>query len=190
MLGLSFTQCAAQVDESLAAGTALTDAVAQLAERKAAAVAARVAHDQVILAADTLVGIDDDLFAKPNDAADALSMLRRLAGRTHQVATGLCVRQGDQVYRDVVCTQVTMLPTDEALLAAYVASGEPFGKAGAYAAQGRGAALLARIEGDFFNVVGLPVSAVVRILRQIDNTIFLQAFSRQLYGDAQYRDSD
>ncbi|UJF24211.1 Maf family protein [Suttonella sp. R2A3] len=190
MLGVSFTQCAAEVDETVAQGVSLEDSVRQLAERKASAVAGRYSQDQIILAADTLVGLDDRLFGKPADDAEALSMLRSLAGRTHRVATGFCLRRGDEVYREVVCTQVTMMPADEALFAAYIASGEPFGKAGAYAVQGRGAALIEAINGDFFNVVGLPVHALVRRLRQMDEMIFLQAFSRQLYGDVQYRNSD
>ncbi|MBV7434371.1 Maf family protein [Cardiobacteriaceae bacterium TAE3-ERU3] len=176
MLGLSARQIAADVDESLPLGTSLSDGVKLLAERKALTVAQLHPH-AVVLAADTLVALDGRLFGKPQTADDAREMLRTLAGTQHEVATGFCICQGERVVVDVVVSRVRMVPFDEALIDAYIASGEPFGKAGAYAVQGKGAVLVAHIEGDFFNVVGLPLSSVAKALRSFGDNEFLQAFA-------------
>lgn len=176
MLGLSARQVAADIDESLPLDTPLQTAVVALAERKAAAVAKDFPH-ALVLAADTLVALDGRLYGKPKDASEARATLRALSGKAHDVATGFCLRCGETVVKDVVTTQVVMAGLDAALIDAYINSGEPFGKAGAYAIQGRGAALVEQINGDFFNVVGLPVSHVVRALRRFAEQEFLHAFS-------------
>jgi septum formation protein len=140
-----------------------------LAERKAGAVAAGRA-DGLVLGADTIVVLDGDILGKPTDEADAARMLRRLAGRGHRVITGLALVDAatGEVDRAVVETTVHMRPLDAAEIAAYVAIGEPADKAGAYAIQGIGAALIDHHEGCFTNVVGLPLCAVARLLRDAE----------------------
>jgi septum formation protein len=137
----------------------------RLAREKARAVAAR--HPgAVVLGADTIVVADEHVLEKPVDAADAARMLRLLSGRAHQVTTGVCVigPQGEQT--DAETTEVTMSVISDAEIADYVASGEPMDKAGAYAIQGRASRWVTRIDGCYFNVVGLPVPLVYRMLRR------------------------
>lgn len=119
----------------------------------------------LVLAADTTVVLGRELLEKPADAEDAVRMLRRLQGRTHEVITAVALRQGDRVFEAADVTRVRFRPASEAFLRAYVATGEPMDKAGAYGIQGYGAALVERIEGDFFGVMGLPVRLVIDLLR-------------------------
>jgi septum formation protein len=132
---------------------------------KARSVAA-VAGERPVLGVDTTVVCGGHVYGKPSDAAAASRMLRELAGRTHEVVSGLCLRTGawEELGREV--TRVTfrsMTPRD---IASYVESGESEGRAGAYAIQGRGAALVERVEGDYLNVVGLPAALLVRLLAE------------------------
>jgi septum formation protein len=121
-----------------------------------------------VLAADTIVEIDGVMFGKPADSAEAAAMLARLAGREHRVATGFAVlAPGGRVQAaERVVTRVVFRPLDRGVIDAYVASGEPEGKAGAYAIQGLGAGLIERIEGSFTNVIGLPLVEVRRALEE------------------------
>ncbi len=135
--------------------------VERLAREKAAAVAG-----ELVLAADTTVVVDGDVLEKPADDADALRMLQRLAGRTHDVITAVALRANGDTRQATDITRVTFRPADRALLGAYVATGEPMDKAGAYGIQGYGAALVERIEGDFFGVMGLPLRLVLDLLEQ------------------------
>ncbi len=137
----------------------------RLAREKAQAIAQKRPNDAV-LGADTVVVIDHQILNKPVDAADATRMLRLLSGRTHQVITGVClaVRDGHEVASET--TSVTMSEISEEEIAAYVATGEPMDKAGAYAIQGIASRWIPRIEGDYSNVVGLPVARVYRMLQQ------------------------
>lgn len=125
---------------------------------------ARAVPGEFVLGADTIVVIDDEILEKPIDPADAVRMLSRLAGRRHEVVTSIClVANGvEHVAQDV--TAVYFRPATTAMLEAYVATGEPMDKAGAYGIQGFGAALVERIEGDFFGVMGLPVRLVLDLL--------------------------
>jgi septum formation protein len=150
----------------------LTDAVARLALDKARAVAGRLGEG-VVLAADTVVAIDGDPLGKPVDAEDARAMLRRLRGRRHEVITGVAVVDvaSGRAERTAVSSQVTMADYGEPEIAAYVASGEPLDKAGAYAIQGAGGALVARYEGSYSNVVGLPLAETVRLLATFGVTV-------------------
>jgi septum formation protein len=118
----------------------------------------------VVLGADTTVTIDDAILAKPEDAADAVRMLRLLSGRTHRVITGVAVVTADAVDVATESTSVTFLPMSEGEIATYVSTGEPMDKAGAYAIQGFAARWIPRIEGCYFNVVGLPLSVVSTLL--------------------------
>ena len=127
------------------------------ARRKAAAVAG-----ELVLGADTVVTIDGEILGKPRDAEEAAGFLRRLAGRTHHVVGGIALAdRGEIIASATDATAVTFRALDEAAIAAYVAAGEWQGRAGGYAIQGRGAALVARIEGDYLNVVGLPLARLL-----------------------------
>ncbi len=162
--GIPFTVRVAGVDESVLAGEGPAEYVKRLAEAKARAVEATA--EEVVLGADTTVVIDGEILAKPEDAADARRMLRMLAGRRHEVLTGICLRRGGEVVSDCESTAVVFGEMSEGEIAEYVASGEPMDKAGGYAIQGLASKYVAGIEGDFFNVVGLPVAMVYRYLRE------------------------
>ncbi len=157
--GIPFEVRAADIDETPLKGERAGDYVRRLAKAKALAV-----DGELVLAADTTVVVDDAILEKPVDAADAVRMVRLLAGRRHQVMTGICLRRGDQSIVDAAITDVWFAPMNEAEIAEYVASGEPMGKAGAYGIQGLASKYVERIEGCYFNVVGLPVSMVWRYL--------------------------
>ena len=120
----------------------------------------------LIIAADTVVVIDDEILGKPTDEADARAMLQRLRGRTHRVYSGVCLQRNERVVSAHEITAVTFGEFSDKFIAAYVRTGEPMDKAGAYAAQGRGALLVTRIEGDYWNVVGLPLFRLAAMLRE------------------------
>jgi septum formation protein len=135
--------------------------VERLAREKAASVSG-----DLVLAADTTVVVEGEVLEKPADPDDALRMLRRLQGRTHQVITAIALKTSGGTLTATDITAVTFRPADDAFLAAYVATGEPMDKAGAYGIQGYGAALVEGIQGDFFSVMGLPVRLVLQLLEQ------------------------
>ena len=152
------------VAEGRAPGEAPAQMVVRLAQEKART--ARTAEGLVV-AADTTVVLDGQVLEKPADDADARAMLRRLSGRTHEVLTGWCVRGPRGERSGVVATAVTFRPLTDAEIDAYVASGEPRDKAGAYGIQGRGGALVDVVHGSYPNVVGLPVAEVVHALAAV-----------------------
>jgi septum formation protein len=121
--------------------------------------------DAVVLGADTVVVVDNHLLEKPASAEDAVRMLRLLSGRSHQVVTGVCLLAANSECTEAEVTQVKFVSMSEQEIAEYVASGEPMDKAGAYGIQGMASRWVERIEGDYFNVVGLPVARVYRMLR-------------------------
>jgi len=164
-LGLDFTLAAADLDETIHPGELPGELVCRLAEAKAAAVAAGHPESWVI-GADTVVVLGRDILGKPTDPAEALAMLKRLAGRTHEVWTGVSVmRRSDHICRTfAVCTEVTFVAVSESVLAAYVATGEPLDKAGAYGIQGQGVFLVSGITGSYSNVVGLPLPELLEQL--------------------------
>ena len=133
------------------------------AYRKAAAVADATAGDELVLAVDTIVAVGAQMYGKPVDEASARATLRVLAGRQHAVIGGLCLLSGGKARTTAVTTLVEFRALDEALIDWYVASREWRERAGGYAVQGRGAALVARIEGDYLNVVGLPVATLLEL---------------------------
>jgi nucleoside triphosphate pyrophosphatase len=137
----------------------------RLAREKALAVARQSPQDAV-LGADTIVVIDNQILGKPANAADATHMLRMLSGREHQVITGVCLVVGGQCMVSSETTSVTMSALSEKEIADYVATGEPMDKAGAYAIQGIASRWIPRIDGDYSNVVGLPVALVWKMLRE------------------------
>lgn len=140
--------------------------VESAARAKAAAVAA-IRSDAIVIGADTIVVLDGEILGKPQDEREAAVMLRRLSGRTHQVYTGLCVWRGEQAQTSHVITQVAFRSLSDALIDAYVATGEPMDKAGAYGIQGKGSLLVEKIDGCYFNVVGLPLVRLSEMLEMI-----------------------
>lgn len=166
-LGLAFTVHATDVDEREDVPDDPERHAAVLAERKARVAAAKY-NECIILAADTIVVRDGHILGKPGDEDEALEMLRSLAGREHRVLTGVCVGHAARARFEtrVVSTTVRFRAVDDGELRRYVASGEPMGKAGAYAIQGRGGLLVAGIEGDYSNVVGLPLGATLDLLEE------------------------
>lgn len=138
--------------------------VEQLALHKAREVASRCGEDALVIGADTIVVLDGHILGKPKNAANALQMLTALSGRKHTVYTGVCVICGGEVDVRHEATKVTVCPLTEREMLAYIATGEPMDKAGAYGIQGRGALLVEKIEGDYYNVVGLPICCLNRML--------------------------
>ncbi len=134
---------------------------------KCSAVVAEVGDSLPVIAADTIVVIDNVILGKPQDAADAKAMLMRLAGRTHQVMTGVAVRYRGRQLAEVCVTDVSFRRLTEAQIAAYVATGEPLDKAGAYGIQGKGAVLVEKINGCYSNVVGLPLARLQAMLDEL-----------------------
>lgn len=167
----------ADIDETPHEGEQPLDLVGRLAKDKALCVASEHAHaGEIVVAADTIVTIDGVILGKPVDAQDAKRMLRLLSGRTHQVATGVCVARanaaGDAaepvLQNFVEVTDVTFYALDEDTIEEYAQSGEPLDKAGAYGIQGKGGRMLVeKIDGDFYNVVGLPIARVARTIRDM-----------------------
>jgi septum formation protein len=159
MLGIPLLVSAADVLEA-----PLPDEDPRAYTRRLAREKARAVPGRLVLGADTTVVLDDHLLEKPVDDADALRMLTALQGRTHTVVTAICLI-ADGVERIAIDeTRVTFRPCSEAFLRDYIATGEPLDKAGAYGIQGWGAALVERIDGDFFGVMGLPVRLVLQLL--------------------------
>lgn len=167
MLGYDYIRDVADCDENTDGLTA-REAVGVLAERKAAAVAGRHPGEWV-LGSDTLVTLDGRPIGKPADPDDAKRMLRALSGRTHTVYTGVCLMRDGESEVFIEEARVTFYPLSQEQIERYVATGEPLDKAGAYGIQGKGAALVEKIEGDFFTVMGLPAGALAQRLarRQI-----------------------
>ena len=165
--GIRFTIDPAHVPEQPTIGERPIDYAQRLARDKALAVFAR--HpDDAILGADTVVVMDEHLLEKPADADDAVRMLRLLSGRTHEVITGVCLVMTGFERTEAEITRVTFSEISDQEIAAYVRSGEPMDKAGAYGIQGTASRWAMSIEGCYFNVVGLPVSRVYRLLRQAE----------------------
>lgn len=162
-LGLHFDMAPAQVDEAILPGEDAGAAAQRLAQVKAAAVSA-VQPGAAVLAADTLVTADGRILGKPENDAQAKEMLLFLSGREHRVVTGFCLRADGQVDSGLAETRVRFRKLSTAEIEAYVASGEPRDKAGAYAVQGSGAALVEAVSGSYTNVVGLPLAACVVLL--------------------------
>ena len=165
-IGLRFTVQAADVDERLLPGLSAGEQVMRLSRRKAEAVAAGQPQEAVILSADTVVVLDGAILGKPADAAEAKEMLSALSGRSHLVLTGVTVRRGENEQTHCEETEVRFRPLSETEIDAYIATGEPMDKAGAYGIQGYASVFVEKIVGDYFNVVGLPLCASAQMLRR------------------------
>jgi len=172
-LGADFVVIDVEVPEQRETGESPQDYVSRVAREKARAGwdALGGVTDARVLGADTEVVLDDEVFGKPRDAEDAAAMLRRLSGKTHAVISAVWLVGADQERSETSVSQVRFARLDEATIAAYVATGEPFGKAGAYAIQGRGATLIEHLEGSYSGVMGLPVFETARLLRGF-NAVF------------------
>jgi len=151
------------IDEIPVAGEMPVDYVRRLAKEKAEAITSE--PDELVIAADTTVDVDFSILGKPVDALDAASMLRRLSGRVHSVHTGVSLRCGDHESTEVCSTSVTVVDLDDSTIDWYIGTGEPFGKAGAYAIQGAGAAFISTVTGSVSNVIGLPLHLVIELAR-------------------------
>jgi septum formation protein len=168
--GFVFDIEAADIDETPHTNEAPGAYVKRLAEEKAQAVLAKHAgfHGQlIVLGADTTVVADDEMLAKPDDAAHAKRMLRKLSGRTHEVLTGIAAATRSGVVSAVESTEVVLSEIPAAELDHYCATAEPLDKAGAYGIQGYAARWIPRIDGDYFNVMGLPIARVVRLIEEV-----------------------
>jgi len=155
-----------EVEESFPEGLTPPQVVVHISREKAEAAAALCAPDDIVITADTMVFLDDRRLGKPRDEAHALEMLTALQGRRHTVCTGVTVQQGPRRLTESESTDVFFRPASEAELRRYIATGEPMDKAGAYGVQGKGALLVERLDGDFFNVMGLPILRLSRMLAQ------------------------
>jgi septum formation protein len=165
--GIAFTVSAADIDETPHHGESPSHYVQRLAETKASA--AEAAPDEIVLGADTTVVVGREMLGKPSNDADARRMLGLLAGRRHEVITGICLIRGQERIRDIAATEVWFAPMTEEEIEDYAASGEPLDKAGGYAIQGLGSKFIDKINGSYFNVVGLPIAMVYAHLRYLTN---------------------
>jgi septum formation protein len=163
--GIGFVVRPASVPEEVAGGEDPVAHVRRLAREKAEAVPA--GSGEIVLGADTVVVIDGRILGKPVDAEDAARMLRLLSGREHEVITGICLKTLGRVIVDASSTRVCFAPLTETEISAYVESGEPMDKAGAYGIQGLASKFIDRIEGCYFNVMGLPAALVYRRLNEL-----------------------
>lgn len=158
--GIDFTVRVADADETIPDGTKPEDAVVFLAARKAMAVQRE--KDEVILGADTVVVLDDMILGKPKDKDDAFNMIKSLSGRVHSVFTGVCAIGNGISLTFAEETKVEFYPLSDKEIYDYINTNEPYDKAGAYGIQGLASKFIRGIEGDYFNVVGLPVSSVYK----------------------------
>jgi septum formation protein len=166
MLGLDFEVMPAGIDETYLPHEEPGAHAERLAREKAGAIAT-AEPDAIVIGSDTVVIAGDTVLGKPRDASEAVNMLLTLQGREHTVATGVAVVANGSVASDVERVRVRFREFDRPLAEAYVATGEPMDKAGAYGIQGFGASLVERIDGDYFSVMGLPVSRLIRMLEAL-----------------------
>ena len=161
----------AEAIEVVLAGEAPRDYVQRVTGLKLDAAVARLARRGLapapVLTSDTTVALGSEILGKPADAAGAKAMLRKLAGHTHEVLTAVAVQHGEQRLQALSVSKVRFMAMSDAQIDAYVASGEPFGKAGAYGVQGLAAAMIEHIEGSYSGIMGLPVFEIAQLLRQI-----------------------
>lgn len=163
----SFTVKVSDVDERIDRLQTPDKTVISLAEQKGKAVVPLCSENDTVISADTVVFIDGEILGKPNDADGARAMLRRLSGRTHTVYTGVSIHSPNGAISFADRTEVEFNDLTEDDIEDYIATGEPFDKAGAYGIQGRGALLVKGINGDFYNVMGFPVASVYKTLKRL-----------------------
>lgn len=166
LLGWPFSVKVPSVDETFLPSESPQDAVVRLAVKKASSVSLDL-EDSLVVAADTVVVLDGDVLGKPSSKDEAFSMVKSLSGKTHLVMTGVAVSSGGVVKGELEITSVCFRDLDDDQIQAYVDTGEGADKAGAYGIQGLGALLVRRIEGDYFNVVGLPLSRLSSMVESL-----------------------
>lgn len=165
---VKFDICIKSVDETVPAGMNPAEGAEHTAAVKAMAVSF-INNDAIVIGADTIVVLGDEVLGKPKDKEDAVRMLKMLSGREHEVITGVCLAYGGKYETFHCVSKVRFFPLTDEEIRRYVLSGEPLDKAGAYGIQGKGMMLVESIEGDFYNIVGLPVALVVRRIRELEN---------------------
>lgn len=163
-MGLTFRVVVSDADETVDPSLSPTDQVRLISRRKADAVAETVGPEALVIAADTIVALDGAVMGKPHSPEEAVEMLSRLSGNTHAVYTGFTLRQGGRTVTQAEETLVTFRPLTAEEIEAYVSTGEPMDKAGAYGIQGYGCVLVEGISGDYYNVMGLPVCRLAKML--------------------------
>lgn len=168
-----FKSVSPDVDETVPAQVEILERPQFLAVKKAMHVCGELSEKAVVIGCDTGVFIDDEMLGKPKDEEEAFSMLKRLQGKDHLVVTGCCITDGTHKREFSVTSRVFFYPLSDEDIRDYIATGEPMDKAGAYGIQGKGSLLIEKIQGDYFNIVGLPLSALARelkaFLREIKN---------------------
>lgn len=170
-LGIPFECIPAVNEEVIPEGTKVSDTAELLAMQKAAEVYDKLKaegnDDVVVIGSDTIVTLDGIIYGKPSDEVDAVRMLRNLSGRTHEVLTGVCIKSGKGEKHFTNTSSVTFFDLSDEEIEAYVKTGEPMDKAGAYGIQGKGALLVKEIAGDFYSIMGFPIGEVARCLNGI-----------------------
>ena len=181
-IGVAFTVKTNEIDESTRSGETPKDYVQRLANQKAEAVRQGLPeekkHTTMVIAADTSVVIDQLILGKPSDQREASAMLKRLSGRAHEVLTGFAVLQGSEKIIQTVRTKIKFRLLSDQEIRAYVKTGEPMDKAGAYAIQGEGKAFVDTIDGSYTNVVGLPLDEIQRVLKNWEPKIEFKKLDR------------
>ncbi len=157
----------ARGEERAPEGAAADETVMSLSRAKAFEVAAKAPEGAVVIGADTVVELDGDILGKPRNELDAFSMLRRLSARIHNVYTGVTVVRDGEVFSETEKTAVRFRELTDGEIRAYIATGEPMDKAGAYGAQGKGSLFVESLDGDFFNVMGLPLCRLGKMLGKL-----------------------
>ncbi len=173
-LGLSFTICIPDVDESSLEKELPLDYVKRIASKKAEAVFSDLNEENenlLILSADTIVVLGEQILGKPKDAEDAKKTLKMLSGKTHEVITSFCVKSAEKEIVTSISTKVQFAEISDAEIEAYVSTGEPMDKAGSYAIQGGAAYMVRKIDGSYSNVVGLPLCEVIETLKEFGVTL-------------------
>lgn len=165
-LDMNYITSNANIEEIFDPALPIEEAVQQVAFQKANAVASQHPND-IIIGADTIVVINNEILGKPRDDEEAYLMLSKLSGQTHEVYSGVCLIHDGISETFVEKTKVTFYPLDEELIKRYIQSKEPRDKAGAYGIQGKGSILVKEIQGDYYNVVGLPLGALYRKLKNL-----------------------
>lgn len=169
-----FKSVSPDVDETVPAQVEILERPQFLAVKKAMHVCGELSEKAVVIGCDTGVFIDDEMLGKPKDEEEAFSMLKKLQGKDHLVVTGCCITDGTHKREFSVTSRVFFYPLSDEDIRDYIATGEPMDKAGAYGIQGKGSLLIEKIQGDYFNIVGLPLSALAReikaFLREIKNS--------------------
>ena len=170
-MGLQFRVVTAQADETMDPAKPVDQEIGRVSRLKAEAVRSQVQAEDIIIAADTLVCIDGKRLGKPHTEREAAAMQRQLSGRDHTVVTGVSVSRGDRTQTFTEQTRIHFRSLSEAEIQAYVATGEPMDKAGAYGIQGLAGLFVTALDGDYYNVMGLPICRLTQVLRSFGITV-------------------